>query len=91
MFFGFFFFLLIRPPPPTYIIQTHLCCQSDDRYAESTRKIVVPGYIQRGRNFVVLKLAEDIKLRGNNSVTPRQMIKIACDLTIAKCTKDARS
>ena len=30
---------------------------------ESTRKIVVPEHIQRGRNFVVLKLAEDIKLR----------------------------
>ena len=61
MFFGFFSFNLFVPA--TYIIQTHRCCQSDDRYAESTRKIVVPEHIQRGRNFVVLKLAEDIKLR----------------------------
>ena len=56
MIFGFFLFINSSPR------LTH-CCQSDDRYAESARKIVVPEHIQRGRNFVVLKLAEDIKLR----------------------------
>ena len=61
IFFGFF--LLINLSSRLYIIQTHRCCQSDDRYAESTCKIVVPEHIQRGRNFVVLKLAEDIKLQ----------------------------
>ena len=31
--------------------------------AQLQSKIVLPEHIQRGRNFVVLKLAEDIKLR----------------------------
>ena len=59
----FFCFLLILSRALHYTDTSLTCCQSDDRYAESTRKIVVPERIQRGRNFVILKLAEDIKLR----------------------------
>ena len=40
------FFLLINLSS-----RLHRCCQSNDRYAESTRKILVPEHIQRGRNF----------------------------------------
>ena len=75
MFFGFFFFLLIRPRDLHYT-DTSLLSKRRSIKAESTRKIIVPEHIQPGRNFVVLKLAEDIKL---TPATPRRMINNFCD------------
>ena len=51
----------------------HRCCQSDDRYAESTRKIVVPEHIQRGRNFRRFEAGRRYKVTAEiTSVTSRR-------------------
>ena len=56
-----FFFLLIRPRD-LHCTDTSLLSKRRSISRVHT-KIVVPEHIQRGRNFVTLKLAEDIKLR----------------------------
>ena len=61
MFFGFFLF--INSSPRLTLYRHIVAVKATIDKQESTRKIVVPEHIQRGRNFVVLKLAEDIKLR----------------------------
>ena len=51
----------------------HRCDQSDDRYAKSTRKIVVPEHIQRGRNFRRFEAGRRYKVTAEiTSVTPRR-------------------
>ena len=52
------FFLSINSSPPLTLYR-HIVAVK----ATIDRQIVVPEHIQQGRNFVVLKLAEDIKLR----------------------------
>ena len=59
MFFGFFLFINSSPRLTLY---RHIVAVKATIDKQSTRKIVVPEHIQRGRNFVVLKLEEDIKL-----------------------------
>ena len=62
MFFGFFFLFINSSPPLTlyrHIVAVKATIDKQSPHAT----IVVPEHIQRGRNFVVLKLAEDIKLR----------------------------
>ena len=67
MFFAFFFLLINSSS------RLHRCCQSDDRYAESTRKIVVPEHIQRGRNFRRFEAGRRYKVTAEiTSVTPRR-------------------
>ena len=59
MFFGFFLFINSSPRLTLY---RHIVAVKATIDKQSTRKIVVPEHTQRGRNFVVLKLEEDIKL-----------------------------
>ena len=66
MSFGFFSFLINSSS------RLHRCCQSDDRYAESTRKIVVSEHIQRGRDFRRFEAGRRYKVTAEiTSVTPR--------------------
>ena len=69
MFFGFF---LINSSS-----RLHCCCQSDDRYAESTYKIVVPKHIQQGRNFRRFEAGRKYKV----------MVEITCDPKTLECLK----
>ena len=81
------FFLLINSSS-----RLHRCCQSDNRYAESTRKIVMPEHIQRGRNFRRFEAGRRYKVTAEKTSVAQDtgMLEIACGLTTVKCTKDAR-
>ena len=54
--------------------------------------MVVPEHIQRGRNFRRFEAGRRYKVTAEiTSVTQdAEMLKIACDLTTVKCTKDVR-
>ena len=63
-----------------------MCFQFPARL-QSLNPVTKPGHIQRGR-----KAGRRYKVTAEiTSVTLRPIIKIACDLTTVKCTKDARS
>ena len=57
------FFPFINSSPPLTLYRHIIVVKATIDKQSPHAKIVVPEHIQRGRNFVVLKLAEDIKLR----------------------------
>ena len=63
MFFGFFLLINSSPHLTLYGHIVAVKATIDMQSPQYRLKIVVPEHIQRGRNFVVLKLTEDIKLR----------------------------
>ena len=61
-------------------------------FLHGLNSVTKPEHIQRGRNFRHFEAGRRYKATAEiTSATPRRMIKIACDLTTVKCTKDARS
>ena len=74
-----------------YYFPCFLCSEFPARL-QSLNLITKPEHIKQGRNFRHFAAGRRYKVTAEiTSATPRRMIKIACDLTAVKCTKDARS
>ena len=78
-----------RVKVPLLFFYYYLCflCSEFPAWLQSLNSVTKPEHIQQGRNAGRRhKVTAEI-----TSATPRRMIKIACNLTTVKCTKDARS
>ena len=67
-------------------------CSEFPARLQSLNSATKPEHIQRGRNFRHFEIGRRYKVTAEiTSATLRRMIKIACDLTTVRRTKDARS